>query len=170
MRKQRGATLLETLLATAIAGVLTSAAAPAFGGLLSKQRLGSVGHDLLASFSLARSEAIRRGGAVAVAPARSGDWSSGWKVYADVNDNGRLDAGEMVIAERQLAFRGLSIAPRFGALHAGDALAYGSDGRLHRSGSHGMVLGRLVMSYGGEVRSVCFASLGLRITAAARCE
>ena len=170
MRKQRGTTLLETLLATAIAAVLTGSAAPAFGGLLTRQRLGTVGCDLLASFNLARSEAIRRGSAVAVAPALSGDWSSGWKIYADLNDNGRHDVGEPLIAERQLAVSGLSIAPRFGALHTGDALAYGGDGRLHRSGSHGMVLGRLVISYGVDVRSLCFASLGMRVTAAATCE
>jgi type IV fimbrial biogenesis protein FimT len=169
-RSQRGASLIEAMLATAIAGVLTTAAVPSMTDALAQNRLRAGSSDLFATFNLARAEAIRRGSAVAVAPNDARDWSSGWKVFADENDNGVQDAGEQTILERPPIAGGLTIRPYFGATYTGRVLTYTPVGRLHRPGGQGLVIGRLVLSLDGAARSLCFASLGVRPVAAATCD
>jgi len=93
-RHQRGVSLIEAMLALSIASVLTTAAVPAMRDALVQQRLRGSSSDLHASFHLARSEAIRRGSSVAVAPMAAHDWSTGWRVFADRNDDGMQDADE----------------------------------------------------------------------------
>lgn len=169
-RRQRGASLVETMMALSIAGVLASAAVPVMKDALVQQRLRGVGSDLHASFHLARSEAIRRAGSVAVTPLDGRDWSKGWKVFADRNDDGLQQADEETIVERPLAVDGMSIRPYFGALFPGTVLPYNAEGRLHRPGGRGLVLGRLVLTLDGATRSLCFASLGMRTVAAPNCD
>jgi type IV fimbrial biogenesis protein FimT len=150
--------------------VLSTAAAPAMSDVMTQQRLRASSSDLFATFNLARSEAIRRGRTVAVAPADANDWASGWKVFADGNDNGVQDAGEEVILERQPTAGGITIHPYFGATYSGRVLSYTGEGRLHRPGAHGLVIGRLALSLDGATRSLCFASLGVRPVAASACD
>ncbi|MCU0765538.1 MAG: GspH/FimT family pseudopilin, partial [Burkholderiaceae bacterium] len=90
----RGASLLETMIAVSIAGVLAGAAVPAMREALVQQRLRSGSSDLYAAFHFARSEAIRRSIPVAVTPVDSQDWSNGWRVFVDRNGNGAQDAAE----------------------------------------------------------------------------
>lgn len=137
---------------------------------MTQQRLRSGSSDLFATFNLARSEAIRRGTSVAVVPADALDRSAGWKAVADRNDNGVHDTGEETILERQPAANGVSIRPYFGATYSGRALTYTSEGRLHRPGGQGLVIGRLVLSQNGSARSLCFASLGVRMAGGATCD
>jgi type IV fimbrial biogenesis protein FimT len=169
-RHQWGASLIEAMVAVSIAGVLASAAVPAMKAALVQQRLRSGSSDLYASFHLARSEAIRRSGSVAVTPVDAQDWSKGWKIFADRNDNGTQDADEETVAERPLAAEGMTIRPYFGAMFPGTVLSYDAEGRLHRPGGRGLVLGRLVLTLDGATRSLCFASLSMRIVAAATCD
>lgn len=167
---QHGATMLETLLASAIAAVLTTAAVPAMTEGLARQRLGAATSDLFATFNMARSEAIRRGSPVAVAPADAQNWSTGWQVFVDRNDNGVRDEGEEKLLDRPPTAAGLNIQPFFGATYSGKVLSYSAEGRLHRPGKNLLVIGRLVLTHQGLAHSLCFASLGVRIAAAATCE
>jgi type IV fimbrial biogenesis protein FimT len=168
--RQIGGSLIETLLATAIAGVLGSAAMPSMSSALTQQRLRASSSDLFAAFNHARSEAIRRNSAVAVAAADEQDWSAGWKVFVDGNDNGVQDAGEETLVERPPIDGGMRIQPFFGATYSGRVLSYGAMGRLHRPGGQGLVIGRLALSLDGAARSLCFASLGVRSVAASTCD
>ena len=168
--RQRGTSLIETLLATAIAAVLSSAAVPAMSDGLAQQRLRAGSSDLFATFNNARAEAIRRGVTVAVAAADERDWSAGWKIFVDANDDGEQDPGEDTLVERPPVANGVSIRPYFGATYSGRVLSYGAEGRLHRPGGRGLVIGRLVLSLNGASRSLCFASLGVRSVAAAICD
>jgi len=68
-------------------GSLTTAAVPAMNNVMTQQRLGAGSSELFATFNLARSEAIKRNVSVVVTPADQQDWSSGWKVFEDRNDN-----------------------------------------------------------------------------------
>lgn len=168
--RQVGASLLEFILATSIAGVLTTAAVPQLTDARAQNQLRAETSDLYAAFNLARSEAARRGGAVAVTPTDALDWSSGWKVFADRNDNGVLDANEEVIAERPALAPGLRVSAHFGATYTGRVLSYTGEGRLHRPGGAGLVIGRLVFTRAGAIRTFCFASLGMRMVSATSCD
>lgn len=170
MRQQTGTSLLETMLAAAIAGVLTTAAVPQLQDSLTQQRLRAGSSDLFATFNLARSEAVRRGHAVAVTPADKQNWSSGWKAFADRNDNGVLDADEELLVERPPIAGRPNVTPFFGATFSGRVLSYNPEGRLHRPGGQGLVIGRLVLQQDGAARSLCFASLGVRMVPAAICD
>jgi len=169
-RRQRGASLIEAMMAMSIAGVLTSAAVPATKDALVQQRLRSGSSDLYATFHLARSEAIKRASPVAVTPVDAQDWSKGWRILADRNDNGIHDADEESAVERPLTAEGMTVRPYFGATFTGAVLSYNAEGRLHRPGGQGLVLGRLVLTPDGPTRSLCFASLSMRTVAAATCD
>lgn len=169
-RRERGASLIEAVLATSIASVLTTAAVPSLASAMTQQRLRAASSDLFATFNLARSEAVKRSSPVAVIPADSLDWSSGWKVFADRNDNGVLDPDEQTLIERPAPARGVTIRPNFGATFPGRVLSYTGEGRLHRPGGQGLIIGRLVISQDGAARSLCFASLAVRTVAAATCD
>ena len=168
--RQLGVSMIEAMLTTVIAGVLTTAAVPAMNDVMTQQRLGAAGSDLIASLHMARSEAVRRNSPVAVVPADRQDWSSGWTVFADRNDDGIVDADEERIVERPALGRDVAIRAHFGATYPGKVLSYSADGRLHRPGGQGLVIGRLVLSENGAARSICFASLGFRMVAAPTCE
>jgi Tfp pilus assembly protein FimT len=114
-RGQRGASLIEAILAMSIAGVLTTSAVASPNNVMTQQRLRASSSDLCATFNLARSEATKRSSPVAVIPAGATDWSTGWKVFADRNDNGIRDADEETIVERPAPAKGVSTCDRVSA-------------------------------------------------------
>ncbi len=104
--QQRGFTILELMIAIAIAAILLALAVPSFTSFLNSNRATSQANELLASFQIARMEAIRRNAPVIVcgsdnaesgAPTCSGNatWG-GWVVFADANANGVIDAAEII--------------------------------------------------------------------------
>lgn len=102
--KQCGATLLELIVALAVAAILLTIAVPAFSGLVHETRLRSASDALIASLHVARSEAIKRGQRVVLCPAPAGDacaatggWHQGWLVFHDANNNAQRDAGESMV-------------------------------------------------------------------------
>ena len=104
----RGFTLVELLMVLCVAGILLTVAVPSFGRIISSSRLTAASNALLSSMYLARSEAIKRHGRVAMcktvdgnACATSGGWEQGWIVFSDTNSNGVRDADEPVIEQIQ---------------------------------------------------------------------
>lgn len=81
LRPARGFTLIELMAAVAVLAIIMGLAAPAFRSLLEAQRMRAAAFDMMADLVLARSEALKRGTTVTLAPAASG-WSSGWSVTA----------------------------------------------------------------------------------------
>ena len=75
---QRGFTLIETLVVVAIAAVLAALAAPSFTPIVERWRIRSATESLQSALYLARSEAIKRGGSIAIDA--TGGWNTGWKV------------------------------------------------------------------------------------------
>jgi type IV fimbrial biogenesis protein FimT len=81
MRTQRGFTLTELVVTLTVAAILAAVAAPSMSTMLVGNRIRTSGTDLMSALLLARSEAIKRNGQVAVQPT-SGNWSQGWIVAA----------------------------------------------------------------------------------------
>lgn len=64
---QRGFTMIELLVVMAVAGILLMAAVPSFVSLFTRMRIEGAGNELSADLQNARTEAIRRRAAVALA-------------------------------------------------------------------------------------------------------
>lgn len=91
-----GFTLLDLLITLSISISLTAIGIPAFNSNLQEQRLRKASTNLFASAALARSEAAKRNRPVLLR-ARNENWSEGWDVFVDLNNNANLDAGEPLI-------------------------------------------------------------------------
>jgi type IV fimbrial biogenesis protein FimT len=103
--KQSGLTLIELLVVLAIAAIITTTAVPSFQAFIQNNRMSTTVHQFVSSLNLARSEAVKRGERVtmcksndAATCSNGGDWSQGWIVFVDANDNGlRETASEELI-------------------------------------------------------------------------
>lgn len=76
-----GYTALELLVALALTALVLGLAAPSLDSLVARQRLRAASYDLLTDLTLARSESLKRGGPVDLAPAgQDRHWGAGWIV------------------------------------------------------------------------------------------
>lgn len=108
--REKGFTLIELMVSLVVVGILLLVAVPNFGNFVAQSRVDSVKNKLVSSIALARSEAIKRGVAVAVcrknpdpaltcvgtAVVGSKDWSDGWLVFLDEDDNQTAAANEII--------------------------------------------------------------------------
>jgi type IV fimbrial biogenesis protein FimT len=120
MRRIRGFTLQEIIIAMAISSFLLGSAVPAMRSMLLNSRRCAVVNDLLTSIQLARSESLKRRAVVTLCPSADGatcatasQWNSGWLVYANVDQNysgAEPDAGEPVLRYTSSAGSGVRIS------------------------------------------------------------
>ena len=102
-RYQTGLTLIEVMVTLAVAAILVVVAIPSFTNMTKSNRLTSAVNDVVYSLNLARSEALKSGGASVCVSADQAsctggdDWTQGWIVFSDLNSNCTIDAGESVI-------------------------------------------------------------------------
>jgi len=97
MKAQLGFTLIELLVALAIVTIVLTAGVPSFVSLVRNNDSATEVNGLRSALNLARSEAVSRGVEVMIVPASGGDWTSGWLVGVDLDDDNNFpDAGEPV--------------------------------------------------------------------------
>jgi type IV fimbrial biogenesis protein FimT len=84
-QSKAGFTLIELMIAIAIAAVLMMVAAPNFVGFQRNSEMTSITNSLIGAINAARSEAMKSGMNAVVAPKNGTAWSSGWIVYVDRN-------------------------------------------------------------------------------------
>ena len=112
-----GFTLVELTIVLAIASLLLTVAAPAYGDWIAAYQLRNHAEQLASSMNLARSEAIKRGYRVNLCPtadtrrcADAAGWSAGWLVWVDANRDGRIDDGEPVLRVERATVPGIRVA------------------------------------------------------------
>jgi type IV fimbrial biogenesis protein FimT len=92
MRIHNGFSLIEVLIAVALASVLMLLAVPAFQTMQARRAVAAAVATFESDFALARSEAIRRGHSVTICNSSDGaqclggtssnvDWTQGWIIY-----------------------------------------------------------------------------------------
>ena len=91
-------TLIQLMLALAIAAVIGSLAAPAMSELVARQRIDAAAHELVAHINLARLQAVTHAERVILCPSTNGAectglnrWDVGWIVFRDRDGNHRPD-------------------------------------------------------------------------------
>lgn len=115
-RKQRftGYSMIELMVVLSIVAVLATLATPSFSSLIETHRVQGVAKELESTLYFARSEAIKRGGLVAIqkianntgictTASSTRDWDCGWIVCHDVNGNGVCNASEPILQRVETA-------------------------------------------------------------------
>ena len=112
-RHALGFTAIELLIVITILAVLTAMAVPSFGPMIERWRTNQAVDNITSTIYVARSEAIKRGGRVSVRKMANGtdgcsfastnqEWSCGWIIFVDADENGNLDAGEEILQSFQM--------------------------------------------------------------------
>jgi len=97
----RGMTLVELVVAFAIAGILIAFAAPSLRESIQNNRMVTQINGLHAALSLARAEAVKRRNNVTMCKSNdgtscSGAWQEGWIIFVDTDHDGSVDGEEVV--------------------------------------------------------------------------
>lgn len=112
-RHALGFTAIELLIVITILAVLTALAGPSFGPMIERWRTNQAVNNITSTIYVARSEAIKRGGKVSVRKIANGtdgctfastnqEWSCGWIIFVDTDEDGNLDAGEEILQSFQM--------------------------------------------------------------------
>lgn len=102
-RRNTGFTLVELMITVAVLAVMLTIGFPSFQSVLRSNRIATATNEMIASMSLARSEAIKNTHGAGVCASTAGadcdgaSWGDGWLVWDDTNGDGVLDDGETVL-------------------------------------------------------------------------
>jgi type IV fimbrial biogenesis protein FimT len=111
--KATGFTLLELLMAIAVAAIIMALAMPSFRYVTNSNRIAGEINGLLGDLQFARAEAIKEGRTVTACVSQDGascsgatSWENGWIVFSDPANVGVVDANELPVLRVQSTFSG----------------------------------------------------------------
>ena len=152
--------VIELLISIAIISLLTAFALPGFRDVLDRVKVESATSEFRSAVLLTRSEAIRRGVRIDLVPAVAHDWSRGWLVLIESNNNQQPDAGEIVLHRSADLPERLRIVA---SLRDGTKtyLAFDPSGRPRSAASSSVPqFGSFVLSVGTQQRKIVIGFLG----------
>ena len=132
---QRGFTLVEAMVVVLVVAVLMAIAAPGFQELIGNNRMISEVYTLRATLNNARTEAMARRAPVVVCSTADGatcagsdDWSTGYLVFVDTDDDNAADPTnpDEEIIQRETEKRSVDIA--FANIDTGERVRFAGDG------------------------------------------
>ncbi|NRB40515.1 MAG: type II transport protein GspH [Pseudomonadales bacterium] len=95
MYTQKGFSMLELLVVLALIGILIGLVAPSFKSNIQDNNLAVNTNELVSAISYARMEAVKRGRTISLSnETDDADWTSGFIVFLDADDDDVFDAGE----------------------------------------------------------------------------
>jgi type IV fimbrial biogenesis protein FimT len=122
MKRQKGFTLTEMIVVSAIVAILLGIGVPSYRYITNSYRMSAEVNSLLGDMQYARAESVREGQFVTVCISRtpytscdggSTTWQEGWIVFSDPNGNGIVDAGEAILKVQQAFLRGATAQDSF---------------------------------------------------------
>lgn len=107
-RLTSGFTTIELMVVVSVVAILAALAAPSFTPIIESWRVRETTEQLQASLQYARSEAIKRGGQIAIQKLSNNtngcktasnklEWDCGWFICHDANSDGTCNASETVL-------------------------------------------------------------------------
>ena len=183
-RHGRGLTLIELMMAIAVAAILLALAAPSFTQAIAKNRLSTAAGELTGALQLARAEAIRNNRRVVLCRSADastcssgGDWP-GWIIFVDTDGDGVRDSNEPVVKAGTIDGP-VQALPSAAVTASGQRFTFRGDGLARASNGQSLLAGTVALclpangSAAQNVRDVSLA-FGSRTTvrkrAAASCE
>jgi len=106
--RQAGFNLLELMITIMIAAIVLGIGVPSFTAFIDNNRMAAASNDLVTAIHTARTEAVKRRAPATLCA--SGNWDAaapacdfgadGWIVFADLDGDATVDAGETVVFRR----------------------------------------------------------------------
>lgn len=100
----QGFTLIELMVTIALLVIMMALAAPSFLSFRRNSELASISNSFLAALNTARTEAMKRNMFAMVVPLNAdNDWSKGWLVFVDTDDDKAFDSTKDILVMQQEA-------------------------------------------------------------------
>jgi type IV fimbrial biogenesis protein FimT len=138
MSRQKGVTLIELMIAVGILAIVVAIAVPNFQSMIQNNRLTAAANEMLGTFQIARSEAVRTNRRVVLTLVASPDPAAGEghvMVFVDDDRDGTLDAGERQVRTLLLSSDKLGISAVNGGGSAITSMGFQPDGRTVATGT-----------------------------------
>lgn len=173
--REAGFTLVEMAVALAMVALLATLALPAFGDWIAAYQVTNHARHLAETITRARTEAVRRGQRVNLCKspdllrcADAGDWERGFILHVDINRDGQIADGEVLLASEGPAPHGITVQ----ANRPLDAYVSFTDHGHARMLNGALQMGTFVVCRSGQHARNVVLSAGGRVrveTAAERC-
>jgi type IV fimbrial biogenesis protein FimT len=99
-RQSAGFTLIELMVTIAIAAVLLVIGAPSFVAFQRNSELTSAANSFVAALGAARGEAMKRGRQAVVVPRADNNWTTGWTVFVDTDNNQQFNGSDILVVQQ----------------------------------------------------------------------
>ncbi len=93
--KQQGFSLIELLVVVVIIGIGTAIGVPSYQAYIQDRTMTAKTNEFITTLSLARTEARRAGSPISIV-ANGADWSAGWRMGNDLDNNNAISNGELI--------------------------------------------------------------------------